>query len=199
MLGVMASSTSPTPPIRRHLFRTLEAKSLRSRSWSTRIADQMTIWCSRPSFLYLNIAVFVGWIIVNTGLIPAIPVFDPYPFGFLTMSVSLEAIVLSIFVLVSQNRAAQIATLREEMHLRINLIAEREITKTLELLAEMRQHMGIKKRDPELDQMLEEINMLNIEHSIEQQLDRANKPVFALLSKKELAGLFKSILSTSSR
>lgn len=198
----MASSTTaastPTPS-RRHLFRTLEAKSLRSRSWSTRIADQMTIWCSRPSFLYFNIAFFIAWIVINVGLVPFIPVFDPYPFGFLTMSVSLEAIVLSIFVLVSQNRAAQIATLREEMHLRINLIAEREITKTLELLAEMRQHMGIKKRDPELDQMLEEINMLNIEHSIEQQLDRANKPVFALLSKKELAGLFKSILSTSSK
>src|SRR5688572_17134756 len=103
--------------VRKQLYRALEAKSLRSRSVSTKIADSLTAITSTPLFLFLNAFFFIAWVVINNGLIPGITPFDPYPFGFLTMVVSLEAIFLSIFVLVSQNRAAQIATLREELHL----------------------------------------------------------------------------------
>jgi uncharacterized membrane protein len=91
------------------------------------------------------------------------------------MVVSLEAIFLSIFVLVSQNRSSYISTIRDEVHLGVNLVAEEEITKILEVLADIRKELGIKKPDPQLDRMLERIDTGYIERQIMDQMDRANK------------------------
>lgn len=118
------------------------------------------------------------------GFVSSIKPFDPFPFGLLTMVVSLEAIFLAIFILVSQNRSSYIGTLRDEFHLRVNLIAEEEITKVLELLAEMRKEMGIKKEDPELQEMLERIDTGYIESSILEQVNRANKSLTEQLLKE---------------
>lgn len=179
---------------RKHLFRALEAKSLRNRSFQTRLADSLTSFSSTPFFLFTNAAIFLGWIVWNMGFIPGLSPIDPFPFGLLTMVVSLEAIFLSIFVLVSQNRASQIATLREELHLRINLIAEQEVTKILEILAEMRTKAGIKRVDPELEFMLESINTSSLEQSIEEQLVRADQPILIKFAKKEFPQLISSLL-----
>ena len=179
---------------RRQFFKSLEAKSLRSRPFLTQLADDLTSFSGTPSFLFFNAFAFFIWIYVNLGLVPGISIFDPFPFGLLTMFVSLEAIFLSIFVLVSQNRTAKITTIREEMHMRVDLIAEEEITKVLEILAEMRKKMGIDKPDTELEYMLERINTNYIENSIAQQLDRANKPLLEQLKKDFpdlLAGFIK--------
>lgn len=169
----------PTP--RRQFYRALEAKSLRSRSLPTRISDSLTAKTSTPLFLFINFIFFAVWISVNMGIVPSVTPFDPFPFGLLTMFVSLEAIFLSIFVLISQARAAQIATLREELHLRINLIAEQEVTKSLEILSEMRKKMGITEHDPELDIMLKHINTGDLEQSITDQLERADESLFKQL------------------
>lgn len=174
---------------RKQIFKVLEAKSLRKRSWSAKLADHLTSYASTPLFLFLNAGFFVVWISINVGFIQGIKPFDPYPFGFLTMVVSLEAIVLSIFVLVSQNRAAQIATLREELHLRINLIAEQEITKCLEMLLALQEKAGIAKDDPEMEKMLNTINPTELEQRIEEQLARADKSLVV-----ELAGDLRSIV-----
>ncbi len=159
---------------RKQIFKVLEAKSLRKRNRSTKLADHLTSYTSTPFFLFFNVGFFISWILLNLNILPNFPAFDPYPFGFLTMVVSLEAIVLSIFVLISQNRAAQIATLREELHLRINQIAEQEVTKCLELLVQLKDKAGIVYDDPELEQMLKKIDANELEKSIEQQLVRAD-------------------------
>lgn len=179
--------------VHKQLYRALEAKSLRSRSTSTKIADKLTAVSSTPFFLYLNAFIFILWILINTQLIPFIPTFDPYPFNFLTMVVSIEAIFLSIFVLVSQARAAQIATLREELHLRINLIAEQEITKSLQLLSEMRKQMKIDEKDEELERMIQHINTTEIEASIENQIRRADKSLVKEVFR-DINGLLKLTL-----
>src|SRR3990167_9626504 len=107
--------TQPTThPERRHQFyHAFEAKALRSRSVLTQLADYLTAIFGSTTFLFLNALFFTLWIAVNLGKIPGVPVFDPYPFGLLTMIVSLEAIFLSIFVLVSQNRSSYVNALRE--------------------------------------------------------------------------------------
>ena len=168
---------------RRQLFRSFEAKSLRSRSLLTQIADDLTAICGSTPFLIFHIILFTGWISINTGIIPYTIPFDPFPFGLLTMVVSLEAIFLSIFILVSQNRSAYVNSLREEVHLRVNLIAEEEITKVLEVLAEMREKMGIKARDKQLENMLKRIDTNYLEQTIQNQIDRANKPIGQQLKK----------------
>ncbi len=175
----------------RQIFEALEAKSLRNRSWSTVVADNLTSLTGNPGFLYLNIALFAVWVGINIGLVPGIPVFDPFPFGLLTMFVSLEAIMLSIFVLISQNRAAQIATLREELHLRLNIIAEQEITKTLEMLVKVQEKMGILENDEELERMLEKVNPAELEISIQRQLARADRSVI-----RAFVGDIEGVLNT---
>ena len=91
-----------------------------------RIADVIAAFSGSISFLVLNAAWFTFWIVWNVT--PALPHFDPYPFGFLTMVVSLEAIFLSIFVLVSQNRQAAKDRLRADAEYEVNLKAELEVT-----------------------------------------------------------------------
>src|SRR3989344_4284873 len=160
---------------RRQFFKSFEAKSLRSRSFLTQISDDLTAICGSTTFLIFHVVFFLSWILINTGVVPQIPPFDPYPFGFLTLVVSLEAIFLAIFILVSQNRSSYISTIRDEVHLGVNLIAEEEITKILEVLAEIRRELGIKKPDSQLEKMLERIDTGYIERSILDQMGRANK------------------------
>lgn len=93
---------------------------------------------------------------------------------------------MAIFVLVSQNRQSYIGTIRDEVHLRVNLIAEEEITKILQILAEMRKEMGIKRRDRELEDMIQRTDTNYIERSVVEQLERANKPVLEELIRKPM-------------
>ncbi len=122
-------------------------------------------------FLVVNCLWFVVWIVVNLGLIPSLPVFDPFPFGLLTMIVSLEAIILAIIVLISQNRAARIADLREEVALQVEEISEHEITKLLELMVKLLQKQGIDiSQDEELREMLEPTDTEKLTQVLEEEV-----------------------------
>jgi CRP/FNR family transcriptional regulator, cyclic AMP receptor protein len=90
-------------------------------------ADWIADFSGSIPFLLLHIAVFAIWILLNVGLIPGLPSFDPFPFGLLTMIVSLEAIVLSVFVLLSQNRQAAKERIRADIEYDVNLKAELEV------------------------------------------------------------------------
>jgi uncharacterized membrane protein len=121
---------------------------------------------------------------MNTNLIPDLVPFDPFPFGLLTTIVSLEAIFLSIFVLISQNRSAYIGTIREEVNLRLNLVEEEEITKILEMLGQIKRKLGITTYDPELKEMLDQTDVQSLERGIAEQVQRANKPVLEQIKKE---------------
>jgi uncharacterized membrane protein len=115
------------------------------------------------------------WIPWNIGLTPFRP-FDPFPFGLLTMLVSLEAIFLSIFILMSQNREAGIGELREETTLAVNLRMEAEVTKTLQLVAGLYTRLGHQiGQDKELQEMLQPLDAQSIEADLMEQLARAGK------------------------
>lgn len=135
-----------------------------------RMADGINETFGSVSFFVWNFLFFAVWVVVNLNLIPWVTPFDPYPFGFLTMIVSLEAIFLSIFVLISQNRQARIADLREEIDFQINLIAEKEITKLIQMQAIQMKHQGIKiEGDEELEQMMQNINTAHIQNQLEKE------------------------------
>ena len=137
---------------RTHSF---EAKLQKNRSFTQKLADEITRIAGSFLFFLINVFFFAGWIIINTNLVTQIsPAFDPFPFPLLTTIVSLEAIILAIFVLISQNRQANVDSLREEIHLQINEIAEKEITKSLKLLTEIHaKTVGQSEPDPELERM----------------------------------------------
>ena len=156
---------------RRKVIKSFKAKADAKRSLAEKFADLMTIKFGSVLFLSLNAVWFLSWILINTGMIPGIEPFDPFPFGLLTMVVSLEAIFLAIIVLISQNREARIADLREEIELRISSISEGELTKLINLMVLLLEKNGIKvDEDPELKKMLRPTDNAEIERQLEKEL-----------------------------
>jgi uncharacterized membrane protein len=119
-----------------------------SRTFRDRIADGVTQFAGSIPFIYFHVAWFGIWILANLE-IGGFPAFDPFPFGLLTTIVSLEAIFLSTFVLVSQNRQAAIAERRAELDLQFDLLAEYEVTRILKLMDAMAKKMNLEECDKE--------------------------------------------------
>jgi uncharacterized membrane protein len=166
---VMTNKYSPTPGP--SLLKSVKIKAQSERTLAERAADWMTNWFGTMPFLIVNVAWFLIWIWLNTHRSNLFPSFDPFPFNFLTMMVSLEAIVLAIVVLISQNRAGRLADLREETHLNINVIAEQEVTKILKMLRLLLEKQGMDiSKDPELRKMLEPVNAEQIEEQLKRQI-----------------------------
>jgi len=156
---------------RRKIFRSIKAKADAKRTIMERMADWMTSNFGSVFFLLLNVFVFTIWILINTNQIKGISVFDPFPFSLLTTIVSLEAIILAIFVLISQNRNSKVDDLREETHLQINLIAEKEITKLMKMIAILLERQGVDlSQDPELKKLLRPISEEEIEKRLEKEI-----------------------------
>lgn len=153
------------------IIESFEAKELRNRSFTVRFADRLTSFFGSITFLGINFALFIFWLLANLGKIPGVPIFDPYPFVLLITMVSLEAIILSTVVLMSQNRQSHINTIREEVDMHVNLIAEREITKILSLLLKLLEKQGVKVKDADLAEMTKVIDTSYIERRLAEQLD----------------------------
>jgi len=152
----------------------LEADALDARSLGARCATGLIRFAGTATFATIHLVWFVVWLTVNGGLVPGIRPFDPYPFSFLTLVVSLEAIFLSIFVLMTQGRESAIAELREELTLQVNLRIEEEVTKTLQLVAGFYTRLGQKiGEDPELRAMLEPLDPGRIERELMDQISDA--------------------------
>jgi len=153
------------------IINSFKAKADARRTSVEKIADWLTDTFGSIGFLLINVIWFVVWILINTGLVPGVEAFDPFPFGLLTMIVSLEAIILAIFVLISQNRASKIDDLREEIDLQINMISEREVTKILELQIMLLEKHGVDlSQDLTLHNMLQSTNTTKIERALERQM-----------------------------
>jgi uncharacterized membrane protein len=156
---------------RKKIFRSIKAQADAKRTTMERLADFMTSRFGSTTFLFFNIILFVSWLIINTGYIEGVFSFDPFPFNLLTTVVSLEAIILAIFVLISQNRTSKIDDLREETHLQLNLISQKEITKIIKMMALLLEKQGIDlSQDPELHKMLRPISEEEIEKMLEKEI-----------------------------
>lgn len=132
----------------------IEREAMACRSGGERLGDVIARHAGRLWFITAHAIWFLGWMVVNAGVIPGIHAFDPYPYQFLTFVVSLEAIFLSLFILMSQNRANKQADSRSHLDLQINLLAEQESTKTLEMLQKLCEYHGLAvANDPEVEML----------------------------------------------
>ena len=151
----------------------IKAQHAAYRSPLERFVDRLNSIAGSTPFLMVHVLWFGVWILWNTGAL-GLRKFDPYPFGFLTMVVSLEAIFLSIFVLMAQQRESAIAELREELSLQVSLRVEQEVTKTLQLVAGLYTRMGHRvSDDPELHHMLQPLDVKGIERDLLEQIEAA--------------------------
>lgn len=121
----------------------MEAASLESRHLADRLADAIAGFTGTIWFVVLHLVWFGAWVVINTGILPIIPPFDRYPFQLLAMIVSLEAVLLSTFVLIKQNRMGYVSDRRAHLDLQINLLAEREVTKILQLSEQVAQQLKL--------------------------------------------------------
>jgi uncharacterized membrane protein len=134
-----------------------------------RVSDAITHFSGTIAFVILHGLWFAIWIAVNLGWTPHVAVFDPYPFNFLTLIVSLEAIFLSTFVLMSQNRMSYQAERRAHLDLQINLLAEQETTAILQLLQRICRHLGLEAdTSGKVNQLTQETDV----HTLVNELDK---------------------------
>jgi len=133
----------------------LRLRAARARSVQDRLADAITTFSGRMVFAYVHIVWFGVWILLNTGWV-GVRAFDPFPYGLLTMVVSLEAIFLSTFVLISQNRLSAETEHRADLDLHIGLLTEHELTRVLQMLDAIQDKLGI---DNDADSDLADLEM----------------------------------------
>ncbi len=107
-----------------------------------RLAEAITSFAGSMSFVYLHLTIYAAWIVLNLGLIPGVPKFDP-SFVILATEASVEAIFLSTFVLISQNRTAAASDKRADLDLHINLLTEHELTKLSAVVLAIAAHLDV--------------------------------------------------------
>lgn len=120
----------------------IRQKASHDQSFQDRVANAMTSFSGSMAFFYVHILWFSLWFLLNTGHL-GVRVFDPYPYGFLTMVVSLEAIFLATFVLISQNLLARGAERLTDLGLQTSLLTEHELTRVLQMLRSIQINIGI--------------------------------------------------------
>ena len=122
-----------------------------------KLAGAVTRFTGSMTFVYVHLAILILWVGVNTGLAPAAPKFDP-TFVILATAASVEAIFLSTFVLISQNRAARAADRRADLDLQINLLTEHEVTRLISLVSAIAEKLDIdESKDPALGELKRDV------------------------------------------
>lgn len=163
----------------------MQRKVTEARTLQGRVADAITTFSGSMAFVWIHAVWFGLWVLLNIGLlhIPHVSEFDPFPFGLLTMIVSLEAIFLSTFVLISQNRLAAASEKHAELDLQVNLLAEQKATKVLEMLAQITEqldNMGDRfnfKPDPEVQALKVSPEPQEVLQVIEETVEDESKEV----------------------
>jgi uncharacterized membrane protein len=121
----------------------LEHEALSRRTPTERFSDIITKVVGNLGFLVAQLALLVGWSLVNLHLIPGLKAFDPFPFGVLALIVSSEGMFLTIFVLISQGRMARQSERRSHLDLQVGMLSEQELTTILQMLQKLCQHVGV--------------------------------------------------------
>jgi uncharacterized membrane protein len=162
--GAGTGPTYPPPepgglsPVLERNIRALQLRRQQEENMATveeHLAEAITRLTGSMRFVYLHLAFFGFWIAANLGWVPGVPAWDP-SFVVLAMVASVEAIFLSTFVLISQNRMAAAADKRADLDLQISLLAEHEVTKLVTLVSGIADRMGVKT---EADADVEEITL----------------------------------------
>ena len=150
----------------------LEERALHQRGAADRLSDAISRATGSGPFALFHLIGFSLWLLINMGIVPGIEPFDPYPFNFLTLVVSLEAIFLSVFVLMSQNRLTRQAEKRAHLDLQVNMLAEQELTAILQIVQGLCEKQGVEvlARDDRLEELVKETDVHTVAAALEDRL-----------------------------
>ena len=153
------------------VVRKLEEAAHQERTTSDRVARMIARFCGSMTFVWVHVIGFAGWIAIN--LVPGVKHIDPFPFTFLTFIVSLEAIFLSTFILISQNQDTRLSERRNHLDLQINLLSEQENTKMLKILQTIAEKVGAEiEPDEDVTLLAQETELEKVVAQIEQHEEK---------------------------
>ena len=166
----MTSPESTCNAIRQNIeaVRKMEEEFANRRTLADRIADTIGGFSGTPAFVAIHVLIFGGWMLWNS--VPGTPRFDRYPFMLLSVLVNLEAIFLSTFVLMKQNRMSKREDLRAHLDLQINLLSEREMTLVLQLLQRISTRLGVRLSTDEIEQLSEQTSVEELATQLRENL-----------------------------
>jgi uncharacterized membrane protein len=149
-----------------------EEEALERRSVSERLVDTVGAFVGSLTFVVLHLALLAAWVVVNTGRIPGVKPFDPWPFSLLGVMVAVEAVVLSSFIIMRQNRMMRRGEQRDHLNLQINLLAEKEITAVLQLVRALCGHMGLQSiaADKDVRELSQDTSIESLHQKLEERL-----------------------------
>lgn len=172
-----AGKTPETPRIAQENIRAvagLQREILHEGGLSQRIADRIAAFAGTMLFVVLHLIWFGVWIAINSGAIRSIRPFDPFPFILLSLIVSCEAVLIATFVLIKQNSMSRADNARDHLNLQVDLLAEREVTKILQMQRMICRHLGIPEasQDQEAKDMSEEVPVEKLAGQIKKSILR---------------------------
>jgi uncharacterized membrane protein len=136
--------------------------------WQDALAGRIAEFAGSMRFVWLHLILYGGWVLINSGLVPGLPAFDP-TFVMLAMIASVEAIFLSTFILITQNRMQEQADRRADLNLQISLLAEHEVTRLIKMVSEIGERMDIRAaRAPELSELKQDVKPEAVLEQLEQ-------------------------------
>lgn len=152
------SSERDLPPTARKNVETIalvERQLLEQRSRTDRLGEDIARFFGSLSFITAHVLFIAGWVLLNTGMIPGVSPFDPYPFAFLSAVVGIEFIFLTTFVLMNQKHQMRRTEQWANLHLQLSMLTEQEVTKNMQMLHLICQHLRLKQ--PGQDQEVNEL------------------------------------------
>jgi uncharacterized membrane protein len=149
-----------------------EEEALARRSSSERLADGVGLFAGSLLFVLFQLVLLAAWLLANGGAIRGLRPFDPYPFSLLGMIVAMEAVILSSFILMRQNRMMRRGEIRDHLNLQVDLLAEKEITKVLQMARAICEHMGLHEimRDKEISDLSQTTSIESLSQKLEDRL-----------------------------
>jgi uncharacterized membrane protein len=174
MDAINPSATPPSAQANINTIVKLEEQARQERTTADHISDVIARFVGSIPFVAVHVLWFGIWVVINTGLLGSSWKFDPYPFALLCMLVSLEGVLLSTFVLIKQNRMSQRADNRSHLDLQVNLLAEKEVTKLLQLQQLICRRLGITEaeQDAEVVELSNVTAVDNLAHELDERLPR---------------------------
>jgi uncharacterized membrane protein len=149
-----------------------EEEALEQRSSSERLADTVSLFAGSLPFIAVHLVFLLAWLLVNEGEIPWARPFDPYPFSLLGVIVSMEAVILSSFIIMRQNRMMRRGERRDHLNLQVDLLAEKEITKVLQMVRAICGHMELKDimADRDIHELSQNTSIESLSQTLEDRL-----------------------------
>ncbi len=149
-----------------------EEEALERRSPSERLADKLGVFAGSFPFVMLHLVLVTGWLLVNSGKISGVQAFDPYPFSLLGVIVAIEAVILSSFILMRQNRMMRRGEHRDHLNLQVDLLAEKEITTLLQMVRAICGRLGLQDitADKDIRELSQNTSIESLSQSLEDKL-----------------------------